>query len=281
VAFTGKLWSVSEPSVVHVLAPNPGLFTLEGTNTWVVGTGPGLVIDPGPDDERHLEAVMDRAGTIGAILLTHHHADHASGAARLARMSGADVAAFSPLPSEHALRDGQVISSGDVALTAIHAPGHASDHVVFFHPEARALFTGDAVLGRGTSVIDPPDGDLPAYLESLDRMLALEPAVLYPGHGPTIRPAAPKLREYVEHRRGREREILRVLGSGAATPEEIVPAIYGDHPEAVHAAAARSVLAHLLKLEAERVVRRVSPGMDRFALSAPAGPDQPEGSATT
>jgi glyoxylase-like metal-dependent hydrolase (beta-lactamase superfamily II) len=171
--------------------------------------------------------------------------------------------------------------SDAVALTAVHAPGHSSDHVVFFQPEARALFTGDAVLGRGTSVIDPPEGDLLAYLGSLDRMLAMEPETLYPGHGPTIRPAVPKLVEYVEHRRGRERQILLALRSGAATPAEIVPAIYGDHPEALHAAAARSVLAHLIKLEKERMVRRVPPGRDRFVLTAPTKPDQSEDSATT
>ena len=267
--------------MLRVLAPNPGPFTLEGTNTWVVGTDPTLVIDPGPDDERHLETVMERAGAIGAILLTHHHPDHASGAARLARMSGADVWASSPVASELPLRDGQIIVSDAVALTAVHAPGHSSDHVVFSDPEARALFTGDAVLGRGTSVIDPPDGDLSAYLESLERMLTLEPEVLYPGHGPTIRPAVPKLQEYVEHRRGREREILLALRSGAATPEEIVPAIYGDHPEALRGAAARSVLAHLLKLEKAGAVSRVSPGRDRFALIVPPKPDHPEASATT
>jgi glyoxylase-like metal-dependent hydrolase (beta-lactamase superfamily II) len=257
---------MTDPRVVRVLAPNPGPFTLDGTNTWVVGQDPSLVIDPGPDDAQHLLGVLDLAGTIGAIVLTHHHPDHAPGAFRLAELSGAPVWSFSPVGREWPLEDGTLVHGGDVTLRVLHCPGHTPDHVVFFDPDGRALFTGDAVLGRGTSVIDPPEGDLSAYLASLERMLALDPQVIHPGHGLTVRPAGPKLREYLEHRRTREDQVLRALQGRARTPAEIVPDIYGDYPTDLHPAAARSVLAHLLKLELEGAVKRVSPDPDRFAL---------------
>jgi glyoxylase-like metal-dependent hydrolase (beta-lactamase superfamily II) len=257
--------------VDRVLAPNPGPFTLDGTNTWIVGTAPTVVIDPGPDDPGHLEAVLGQAGEIAAIVLTHHHPDHAPGAAGLSRMAGAPVLAASPDRGEAVLHDGMVVEGNDVALRVIATPGHTSDHVVFFEQRARSLFTGDAVLGRGTSVIDPPEGDLVDYLGSLRRMVDLRPEVIYPGHGPIVRPALSKLNEYLQHREQREREILRALRDGPRAPEEIVPSIYADYPRELYAAAARSVLAHLIKLERDGVVGRVSPSEDRFILAADLG----------
>jgi len=253
---------------VHgVVAPNPGPFTLEGTNTWIVGAGPTLVIDPGPDDRGHLDAIRERAGHIGAILLTHHHPDHAPGAVALGRKAGAPVMAASPRPGERPLQDGMTVEADDVVLQVVAAPGHTPDHVVFFERDRAALFTGDAVLGRGTSVIDPPEGDLAAYVRSLHRMVELRPEVIFPGHGPIVRPALAKLAEYLEHRDERERQVLRALRDGPQRPEEIVPAIYVEYPEALHAAAARSVLAHLIKLERAGVVARVAPSSDRFELT--------------
>ena len=252
--------------VVRVLAPNPGPFTLEGTNTWVVGSGPVLVIDPGPDEPSHLDAVLEQAGTIEAILLTHHHPDHAPGAAALGKMAGAPVMAASPVEGERALEDGMTVEAAEVSLHVLAAPGHTPDHVVFFARDAGALFTGDAVLGRGTSVIDPPEGDLAAYLRSLEAMLALEPDVIYPGHGPVVRPAVATLREYLDHRRQREQQVLRELRKGARTPEEMVPSIYAGYPADLYPAAARSLLAHLIKLEQGGVVARESGSGDRFTL---------------
>jgi glyoxylase-like metal-dependent hydrolase (beta-lactamase superfamily II) len=256
-----------EPNVQEVLAPNPGPFTLEGTNTWIVGAGPSVVIDPGPDDRGHLEAVRQRAGRIAAILLTHHHLDHAQGAAAMSHGTGAPIMAASPRSGEQPLQGGMTVEGGDVALEVVAAPGHSPDHMVFFDRERAALFTGDAVLGRGTSVIDPPEGDLAEYVRSLHRMVDLRPEVILPGHGPIVRPAIAKLIEYLEHREERERQVLAVLRDGPRRPEEIVPAIYAEYPEAVRAAAARSVLAHLIKLEREGVVARVSPPFDLFELT--------------
>ena len=167
--------------IVRVLAPNPSPYTLEGTNTWVVGEDPVVVIDPGPDDPAHLDEVATVAGDrVAAVLVTHDHPDHAPGASAFASRVGAPLLAFRLTGAEH-LRDGQQVSAGSVTLTAVHTPGHTSDHVAFHVPAAGALFTGDAVLGRGTSFIDPPDGDLAAYLRSLARMRELAPDHDLPG----------------------------------------------------------------------------------------------------
>lgn len=256
--------------IVRVLAPNPGPLTLDGTNTWVVGEHPSLVIDPGPEDAGHLREILREAHGVAAVLLTHRHPDHAPGAGALATATGAPVLGFRPEPGEGRLRDGQVIEGGGVRLTAVHTPGHTPDHVVFLEPSSRALFTGDAVLGRGTSVVDPPEGDLAAYLRSLRSMLALDARTIYPGHGPVVWSATAKLEEYLEHRAERERQVLEALAAGSRTPEELVGEIYADYPADLHAFAARSMLAHLLKLEAEgRAARAGARTKNRFEAATP------------
>lgn len=172
--------------VLRVLAPNPGPFTLEGTNTWVIGAAPSVVIDPGPYDSGHALAVLEDAEPLGAILLTHRHPDHAPGSARLADASGAPVYAFQPQPGELAVADEQVIEVGSVRLRAIHTPGHTADHLCFLLEPDGLLFTGDTVLGRGTSVVDPPEGDMAAYIRSLIRLQGLDLTAIYPGHGPVM-----------------------------------------------------------------------------------------------
>lgn len=252
--------------IVRVLAPNPGPFTLEGTNTWVLGRGPSVVIDPGPDDPEHLRAVLREATPVGLVLLTHKHPDHAPGAARLARMSGAKVAAVRPDAGERPLRNGREIRLGDAILRVIHTPGHTADHACFFLEEEGALFTGDTVLGRGTSIVDPPDGDMSAYVHSLQALQRLGARVIYPGHGPVLFDAKTRLNEYVAHRARREQQVLAALGAGKETAGEMVPGIYEtDVPKAMFPAAARSVLAHLLKLEKEgKAARTGLPGEGRF-----------------
>lgn len=255
---------------IRVLAPNPGPFTLEGTNTWVVGAGPALVIDPGPPDPEHIEAVRGQAGSIEAVLLTHRHPDHAGGAALLAERSGAPVLAFRPHPGEKRIRDGQAVEGGGVRVHGVHTPGHAPDHLCFHDRDSGALFTGDAVLGRGTSAICPPEGDMAAYMRSLAVMGRLGPTVIYPGHGPAAWSAAQKIEEYVDHRARREQQVLDGLAGDPRTPEELVASIYQAYPRELHAAAAGSILAHLVKLEREGLVHRVgSPADRRYSLSSP------------
>lgn len=237
--------------IVRVLAPNPGPYTLDGTNTWVVGDDPAVVIDPGPDDAAHLDEVARTAGDrVAAVLVTHDHPDHAPGAAAFARRVHAPLLAFR-LPGADHLRDGQVVTAGAVSLTAVHTPGHTSDHTAFHVPATGALFTGDAVLGRGTSFIDPPDGDLVQYLRSLARMQELDPRTIYPGHGPIVLRAGEKLQEYLDHRGAREQQIVEAISRGPRTIADLVAEIYAAYPPEVRELAARSVLAHLLKLSAE------------------------------
>jgi glyoxylase-like metal-dependent hydrolase (beta-lactamase superfamily II) len=237
-------------AVIRVLAPNPSAATLEGTNTWIVGDDPTIVIDPGPAIDEHLQEVARAAGRVAHVLVTHDHEDHAAGAVTFGRLVGANVAAWR-LPEAAKLHDGQGFAAGGVELIAMHTPGHSADHVVFSDAGSGALFTGDMVLGRGTSFIDAPDGDLAKYLASLRRMLEREPRTIYPGHGPTVLDAKVRLREYLDHRAEREEQILVGLAAGDRTVDALVERIYAEHPTDLLELAGRSVTAHLLKLEKE------------------------------
>jgi len=236
-----------------ILAPNPSPMTLEGTNTYIVG-GPGavIVIDPGPNDAGHIaniEAAVADATTV-AVLLTHHHIDHDESARRVAEMLDTVIAADAEpdRPDEVAVRDGERFGDDRVFLTPVATPGHSSDHLCFVLEEENALFTGDHILGRGTTVVAFPDGDMGAYMASLERVRELQNKRFYPGHGPLIEDGAPVVAEYIEHRRMRERQVIDGLAHGPATPEELVARIYIDVDPILHPIAAMSVRAHLAEL---------------------------------
>jgi len=236
-----------------ILAPNPSPMTLEGTNTYLVG-GPDalIVIDPGPNDDGHLgsiEAGVAGANTV-AVLLTHWHPDHAEAAERCAEMLGTVIAANAEpkRPNDIPIGDGQRVGGDGVFLTAVATPGHASDHLCFLLEEERVLFTGDHVLGRGTTVVAYPDGDMAAYMDSLERLRGLPVDRFYPGHGPVVDEPARVVEEYIEHRKEREVQVLEGLAAGLATPEELVARIYIDVDPVLHPVAAMSVRAHLAEL---------------------------------
>lgn len=241
-----------------VLAPNPGMMTLDGTNTYIVGNGTDvIVIDPGPKIDEHLQAIAAAVGdaNVVGIFLTHWHADHAEAAQAASELLDAPIGSWSPLGDESAgiaLLDGERAGAGNVQLTAIYTPGHASDHLCFWLEEERALFTGDLILGRGTSVIAYPDGDVVAYLKSLQRVRDIPAKTLYPGHGPTAADPPHIVQEYVTHRMMRERQVIEAL---PGTPRELVAAIYSDVDEKLWSFAAMSVRAHLHKLVHDGIAR--------------------------
>jgi glyoxylase-like metal-dependent hydrolase (beta-lactamase superfamily II) len=248
---------VVEPGVVRVLAPNPSPMTLDGTNTYVLGlsgSGEALVVDPGPPDADHharVRAVLaDLDAEVRAIVLTHHHADHAEAAAAWAAHHRCEVVARSPAlaTSARPLHDGARIEVAGIEVVVLDTPGHTADHVAL-RLGSGAVLTGDHVLGRGTSVVAHPDGDLEAYLASLRRVLDLGPSALHPGHGPSLTedPAA-VLEFYLAHRRFREAQLRHALATGPATIDELVARLYADVDRRVWPAAAASLSATVAML---------------------------------
>lgn len=236
----------------NVLAPNPSEMTLEGTNTWVIGTTDVVVVDPGPDDEAHLRRVAEHVGRrrITEILLTHGHHDHSGGAKRFSELVGAPVRALDPrhrLGGE-GLSHGDVIEVGGLELRVYGTPGHSFDSLCFWLPADSAMLTGDTILGRGTTVI-AHDGNLADYLRTLDLLRAtaeeLEAETLLPGHGPALADPVFALDGYIAHRRERLDQIRAARASGAKTPREIVEIVYADVDTALWHAAEMSVRAQL------------------------------------
>lgn len=250
--------------VTVVLAPNAGLMTGAGTNTYIVGRGNVAIIDPGVADPVFIERVAREAGNRGrprVILLTHFHLDHIGGVAPLAAEMRLPVAALGGEGPEaqfvtQRLQDEEVIDLEGAPIRALHTPGHASNHLCFHLPSERAVFAGDLVAGFGTVVIAPPDGNMGDYLRSLERLSKFGLSRIYPGHGPVIEDGPAKIDEYIAHRRDRERQVLEALGAGLAEIQAMVKRIYADVPEVLHPMAERSVLAHLEMLEAEGRVSR-------------------------
>lgn len=265
-----------EPLVRRVLAANPSPFTYTGTQTYLVGAGADLaVIDPGPDEDDHLAALLAAIGgsKVAAIVCTHTHRDHSPAALPLAHATGAPVIGCAPLAFDDSgpradapfdatyrptqvLSDGEAISGDGWTLRAVATPGHTSNHLCYALEESGALFTGDHVMGWSTSVVAPPDGDMADYMASLALLYDREDRVYYPAHGAPVDKPRQLVRGMIGHRRQRERQILKLLGEGAIAIEAMVPRMYKGVDERLWPAAGRSVLAHLIDLERRGETRR-------------------------
>jgi glyoxylase-like metal-dependent hydrolase (beta-lactamase superfamily II) len=236
VAMSEPTAAPGHPEVVRIVAPNPGPMTLEGTNTYVYGADPCVVVDTGSEDEGHLEAIRAAAaerGGIGLVLLTHSHGDHAAGAGRL----GAEVV----LPGG---------GEAHAGLRVLATPGHAADHVCFLSEDG-VCFSGDLVLGLGSTIVPPGGGSLAAYMGSLRLLQGEEIELIAPGHGPWITDPAAKLAEYVEHREMRERRLLAALDRGERSRAALLAEAWDDIPIELLPMAAMAMEAHLEKLETE------------------------------
>ena len=272
-----------EPGIRRVTCANPSPMTFTGTQTYVVGRGAVAVVDPGPADAAHLEAVLaalEPGERVSHVVVTHTHVDHSPGAAALAARTGATTAGFGPhgagisarmealaasgahlgggegadrgFAPDVALGDGDRLEGEGWSLTAIHTPGHLSNHLAFAVEgegiEPGAVLTGDHVMAWATTMVSPPDGDMAAFMTSLRRMQGRGDRVFYPGHGALVREPERMIAWQIAHREGRERQILAALEAGPATPAELTETIYADVDRSLHGAARRNVFAHLLGL---------------------------------
>lgn len=263
-----------EPLVRRVLAGNAGPFTYTGTQTYLVGRGEVAVIDPGPDDAGHVSALLDAVAgeQVVAIMCTHTHRDHSPAAASLKEATGAPIIGCAPLTLEDAgpradaafdtgyapdrvLADGERVSGAGWTLQAVATPGHTSNHLCYVLEETGALFSGDHVMGWSTTVVSPPDGDMAAFMASLERLQARSDRIYYPAHGEPVDNPQRFVRGLAGHRKQREGQILRLLGEAPAAIPTMVDKMYVGLDPRLHGAAGRSVLAHLLDLRARKMVQ--------------------------
>jgi glyoxylase-like metal-dependent hydrolase (beta-lactamase superfamily II) len=252
------------PRIRRVIARNPSPFTLYGTGTYILGNGQVAVIDPGPADPAHIQAILDatRGETISHVLVTHTHTDHSPGCALLKKKIDAPTFAYGPhgagkleegVPVEEGgdmdfqpdelVRHGDVIEGGDWSVECVYTPGHTSNHMCFQLREDKALFTGDHIMGWSTSIISPPDGDMAAYMASLELLLGRDDEVYWPTHGPRIEHPKELVRAFIDHRLEREAQIRACVAKGVGNIRDMVPIMYTTTPEFMFPAAARSVLA--------------------------------------
>ena len=261
----GKLEALA-PGVRRLLAPNPGMMTGPGTNTYLLGEEEIAVLDPGPAITSHIEAIQALApAPIRWVLVTHTHPDHSPAARPLAEQTGAELLGRRPPAGRHqdqtfapdrVLNDGDRLESGEFSVRAIHTPGHASNHLCYLHEQLRWVFTGDHVMNGSTVVINPPDGHMGDYLESLRRVKAIAPTNLAPGHGALLQDPATTLDWIIAHRLEREAKVFAVLESSGGGPlSELVKEVYDDVDARLHELAERSLLAHLIKLREDSRAR--------------------------
>ncbi|MFN4091006.1 MAG: MBL fold metallo-hydrolase [Alphaproteobacteria bacterium] len=265
----GRVYELS-PLLRRVTSPNPSMFTFKGTNTYIVGRGRVAVVDPGPALPEQTDAILRAVAgeTVTHIVVTHTHNDHSPGVPALVAATGAKTYGFGPhgagvrrrwpfaspeggdtaFAPDVTVPDGGRIAGEGWTLRALHTPGHISNHLCFTLEEENVLLSGDHVMAWSTSVVSPPDGDMADYMASLDRLLGRPETVYWPGHGPAVRDPQPFVRAFIAHRNEREVQIADCLADGPKTIPEMVRVMYADVPETLHRAAARSVLAHILRM---------------------------------
>ena len=257
------------PNIRRVVANNPSPFTLYGTGTYILGHGNVAVVDPGPADPAHIEALLaaTRGETITHLLVTHTHADHSPGCALLRESCDAPTYGYGPhgagkleegvvveeggdmdFDPDVQVRDGQMIEGDGWSVECVYTPGHTSNHICYQLREERALFSGDHVMGWSTSIVSPPDGDMQNYMASLELLLERDDALYWPTHGPAITAPKPHVEAFIAHRVEREEQIRACLEDGVPRIREMVPTMYADLPEFMYPAAARSVFAAMVYL---------------------------------
>lgn len=262
------------PGVSRLIAPNPGMMTGPGTNTYILGSNEFAVLDPGPAIDAHIDLICAMTpGAIKWILATHTHPDHSPAAAGLAKRTGAECLGKRAPDGPHqdktfvpdrVLEDGDVLQTGEFSLEAIHTPGHASNHLCYFIEESGLLFTGDHIINGSTVVIDPPDGNMSDYLDSLERLMSRVLTIIAPGHGDPIESPYEAIDWIISHRLEREEKVVAALEAAESTLADLLPRVYADVHERLHGVAERSLLAHLLKLEQDQKAERNG---DRWSLT--------------
>ena len=269
----GKIVELA-PGVHRLIAPNPGMMTGPGTNTYILGDKEVAVIDPGPVIDSHIELICELSpGPINWILVTHTHPDHSPAVASLAERTGAEKLGRPAPDGQHQdktfkpdriLHDGDIFETAEFELEVMHTPGHASNHLCYLHAEIKWLITGDHIINGSTVVIDPPDGNMVDYLSSLERLLDKELKVIAPGHGDPIDSPYEAIDWIIKHRLEREAKVVAKLEAHPnSTISELLPHVYGDVQENLFGVAERSLLAHLLKLEDDKSVKQDA---DRWRL---------------
>lgn len=280
----GKLERL-EDGIARIVAPNPSPMTYRGTNTYIIGHRSLAVIDPGPDNDEHLNAILgaiENGQQIRHILVTHSHIDHSPLAKKLSAETGAPIYAFGPSESgrsqamleliaqgyygggegidlsfqpDHLLKDGQCISLDDWDISVIHTPGHMGNHICFQIQDI--LFSGDHVMGWASSMVSPPDGDLTDFMASCRKLITTQWRVFYPGHGDSVTSPNERVEWLIRHRESREAEICHTLKTGAMKPASIAEVIYTDTPKSLLGAATRNVFAHLIDLTSRELVKPI------------------------
>lgn len=241
-----------------LIAPNPGPYTLDGTRTYLLDDV--AILDPGPALKDHIDTILDSTPRLEAIFVTHRHEDHAGAVAFLHERTGvpvyAPVGCLEDVVIHHRVESGEIFRVGNGTLEAIATPGHTAEHICYLSEDG-SLFTGDTILGEGTTTIFPPDGDMGDYLDSLRKLRERAPARIYPGHGPVRDDAVALIDEYLAHRKLRERQVIEALETGPASPAELRQRIYPDLPAVLHHAAELQMRAHLdLLVRKEQVAIR-------------------------